>query len=328
MEERGLVMKEELKFAREGDSGRGRGGRGGRGGGRGQENKGEAGIERELIRMGTRVERAPKGMKRSMDNATSWSKSQKCVNWQVEWVRAEGRMLSKALGKLVVGAVYKEVLEDERRKNMTDEERRMERKRRADGVKERERAAKRVRSEPEMFSLMALSSSLQDPITSMWNSSPAEHNCSAISHLKDHPAANDHNQGQQRQEQEYHFYLLRPHTPSSYPKVLIPLDQTKSISEVLRDRVVLEFPTMYVLKTAPKDLPAEWMLEDDFLRAVGKGRARDGTRIKETESGEESSESESSGEEEESETSSSGSSSEEEEALLIEEVEDDDAVMR
>jgi hypothetical protein len=68
----------------------------------------------------------------------------------------------------------------------------------------------------------------------------------------------------------YHFYLHRPLTPSSFPKVLVPLDLNKSLTDLLRKREVLEFPTIYVLDSQPEDLPEKFMLEKHYLAAIGE----------------------------------------------------------
>jgi len=61
-----------------------------------------------------------------------------------------------------------------------------------------------------------------------------------------------------------HFYLLRPHTPSS-SHVLIPLPRTTTLSSCLQHRVILEFPTIYTLPHAPRSLPGGFILESEFL---------------------------------------------------------------
>jgi len=71
----------------------------------------------------------------------------------------------------------------------------------------------------------------------------------------------------------YHLYLHRPLTPSSFPKVLVPLDANKNLAELLRAREVLEFPTIYVLDNRPEDLPKKFMLEKKYLAAIKKGPA-------------------------------------------------------
>ena len=104
-------------------------------------NPGQEPIERSLKMMRTTVELAPKGMKRSGENATTWSKARRTIYWQVEWVREgnAGRSLSKVMGNRPIGEAYAELLEEERKNLLTDEEKRVEKKTKA---KERERLAR------------------------------------------------------------------------------------------------------------------------------------------------------------------------------------------
>ncbi|KAL8743830.1 MAG: hypothetical protein Q9190_003855 [Brigantiaea leucoxantha] len=61
-----------------------------------------------------------------------------------------------------------------------------------------------------------------------------------------------------------HFYLLLPSTPTSY-RVLTPIDPTDSLSTVLTDRLVLEYPTIYALKQPPDKLPTGFVTEEHYL---------------------------------------------------------------
>lgn len=61
-----------------------------------------------------------------------------------------------------------------------------------------------------------------------------------------------------------YFYLLRPHTPTA-SRVLVPLGPASTLSTSLENRVVLEFPTIFVLPYPPEALPGHYMLEEQFL---------------------------------------------------------------
>lgn len=66
-----------------------------------------------------------------------------------------------------------------------------------------------------------------------------------------------------------HFYLHRPQTSSKCP-VLIPLSPSETLAEALHGRLVLEFPTLYVLRQRPGELPTDrFMLEDEYLKECG-----------------------------------------------------------
>jgi hypothetical protein len=57
--------------------------------------------------------------------------------------------------------------------------------------------------------------------------------------------------------------------------VLVPLDLDKTLTDLLRKREVLEFPTIYVLDHPPEDLPEKFMLEMHYLVAIGKEKGEE-----------------------------------------------------
>lgn len=63
---------------------------------------------------------------------------------------------------------------------------------------------------------------------------------------------------------ELHFYLVKALT-SSTTRVLIPLLPTSTLDTCLRGQVVLEFPTIQVLKHPPNDLPEGFQLERAYI---------------------------------------------------------------
>ncbi|QSZ35980.1 hypothetical protein DSL72_007102 [Monilinia vaccinii-corymbosi] len=256
VEERGLVKKMELELARKGlqdDRRRSH---------RNPAHQREDFISKILQSSGITVVKAPCGMSRNMENTSSWSKSQKCMNWQVEWIReadAGGRVLNKSIEKWPISDIYSLLLEEQRRKNMKPEEKAAEKKRKADESKERQ--AKRIRADEGLLDIPPLSS-FQDS-TGAWNvvlDRPITSNPPKLE-SRPHPP--------RKLDPKYRFYLHRPKTRSSYPKVLIPLDPTQSLCKVLENRTVLEFPTIYVFES--KKLPQTFMLEKAYIEATGDG---------------------------------------------------------
>ena len=66
------------------------------------------------------------------------------------------------------------------------------------------------------------------------------------------------------------FHLHHPSLPSSHP-VLIPLPSDATLSTSLTNRLVLEFPTIYVLHQRPGDkLPEKFISEEDFFARAEK----------------------------------------------------------
>ncbi|CAD6449104.1 6a09910b-1815-4def-9da6-a8ab87589a73 [Sclerotinia trifoliorum] len=256
VEERGLVTKTELQLAREGQNDDRR-----------RFNKTtwrqrEDFITKMLQNSGITLVKAPNGMSRNLENTSTWSKTQKCMNWQMEWIREPdtgGRILHKSIDKWSINDTYSILLEDQQRLNMAPEEKAALKKRKANELKENK--AKRIKSVEHLLDIPPLSS-FQN-LTGAWNV------------VLDQPTiSTDQDSTYQastprKLDSKYHFYLHRPKTRSSYPKVLVPLDPTQSISKVLENRTVLEFPTFYVFET--DKFPDTFMLEKDYIKATGDG---------------------------------------------------------
>ncbi|MCJ1342052.1 hypothetical protein MMC31_000232 [Peltigera leucophlebia] len=66
-----------------------------------------------------------------------------------------------------------------------------------------------------------------------------------------------------------HFFLLHPSIPSR-SRVLIPLPPEASLATHLKNKVVLEFPTIYALKYPPEKLPTGFITEDDYYKTQMK----------------------------------------------------------
>lgn len=318
VERRGLVSSEELKRARAGEGEderirRGRGGQRGRKhttGPRGREARGEVPLRKAFAELEIRVRSAPKQMKRNMDNATNWSKNQKCVNWTVEWIRVRdgivsSRLLSKALDRHPLTSVYADLLEEERRKGLTEEEKRQEKKRKAEEIKAR--STKKAKVGLDYSSMPAAASvclscrpaMLQDPSTGTWSLQPISSIASAPENTLS--ASEEIHPPVLPSGNSLSFYLHRPCTPSSFPKVLIPIDPTQPLSQILRRRLILDFPTIYIFDELRNgQLPDGFMFESEYMQAVGEHAT--------SEINEEDAETSSSGDgESDSETSSSGS---------------------
>jgi len=244
IEDRRLVGRDELKVARDGEDATRR---------REREEPGEACIHRILRAYKIRVFRAPKGMRRNVENTTSWSRKSRSINWQVEWIRegASERLLAKALGHRNLGHVFAEIMEEERKVHLTANERKTEKKRRAEQNKER--YAKRLKLERQNELDMTTISRLQNTQTGAWRDIPSY----SLTGPDDSEAAGAN----------LHFFLHRPNTPSSFAKVLVPLDHSRPLLDQLRKRELNEFPTIYVQEH--DTLPEHCMLEKDFLKATG-----------------------------------------------------------
>lgn len=70
---------------------------------------------------------------------------------------------------------------------------------------------------------------------------------------------------------DFNFYLHHPSLPSRHP-VLIPLSPDAKLATSLTNRLVLEFPTIYVLRSQlDAKLPEGFVSEEDFFASARKG---------------------------------------------------------
>lgn len=76
-----------------------------------------------------------------------------------------------------------------------------------------------------------------------------------------------------------HFYLHAPRLPSPQP-VLIPLRHDCTLSANLRNHLVLEFPTIYVLESPPSELPDDYITEEAFDKQMQQESFRDSVMAK------------------------------------------------
>ncbi len=227
---------------------------------------GDSLLEKAQERSGVIVDRAPKGMKRNTDNSTNWSKHQKCINWQIEWIKDDGsHVLAKVLEIHPLGEAYAALLEEQRRVSMTAAEKKQDKKRKATEIKRR---AKKTKADFG-FDLLMQRSSLQNPESSAWDqiTIPECEEVESISRMEADTELIPLCSNTSYDASAVHYlYLHRPYTPSSHPRILIPLNASEPLSSLLRNRVVLEFPTVYALPSSPKSLPDSFMLEDDYLK--------------------------------------------------------------
>ena len=66
----------------------------------------------------------------------------------------------------------------------------------------------------------------------------------------------------------FYLHIPNPRTPSSTP-TLLPLSSARPLSTLLRNHLIREFPTIYVLPYPPEELPSEkYALQRDFAGEV------------------------------------------------------------
>ena len=198
-----------------------------------KEVKGEVCIARMLQQMKCNVITAPKGMRRNKENTSNWNRRNGTINWQVEWMRGESaeRLLYRVLGNQAIGQAYDLICEEERILSLSPEEKRADKKRKArDFNAAQARKAKKARLEQGRLPELSTTSVLQDPERGTWDFTPVY---MAIPYLSQEESPEPE---PAIPRPNYHLYLHRPLTPSSFPKILVPLDLEKTLTELLRKR--------------------------------------------------------------------------------------------
>lgn len=75
---------------------------------------------------------------------------------------------------------------------------------------------------------------------------------------------------QSASHEEYHFYLHRPNLPSNV-RCVIPVEPDAIIKDIIRDRVLIEFPTIFVLSHSNDTLQTPFITEEEYLKLHGAG---------------------------------------------------------
>jgi hypothetical protein len=102
------------------------------------------------------------------------------------------------------------------------------------------------------------------------NTSPQRddsHNTKMANH--DAPSSPLHGSSPESLPPKYSFFLLRPRTSSSR-RVLIPLDPLHTLGDCLRDRTVLEFPTIHVFPSTNAPPSEAFMYEAEYIKQEGE----------------------------------------------------------
>ncbi|KAG8527714.1 uncharacterized protein KY384_007868 [Bacidia gigantensis] len=219
--------------------------------------KGEVPLNATLERSEIIVAKAPKGMHRSKTNRTKWVKQHKCLEWTVEWVHPDGRKeLVQCLDNTPLYQCYQAIVnpkprerKTKKRKTMTEHE---------DSPSKGQCAADGDRSgatdvKDQREDSAPRSECLKDNLPS----SPTTNNqTSPVSPPNPDPNIS--------------FHLHTPTLPSRQTIVAL-LEPEFFLSSGLRTRLVLEYPTIYVLNQASNaPLPEGFLSERQFFENARK----------------------------------------------------------
>ncbi|MCJ1266973.1 hypothetical protein MMC22_006858 [Lobaria immixta] len=198
--------------------------------------KGEVRLKEALEQCGVIVRKAPAGMARAKQNKTCWHPRKKRVVWTVEWIHNGGR---SEIGSCPASLPICEAYTAQSAPCT------QMKKRKRDSEPSPPPSSTASHRPPRPLSLLSATTS------SSSSSSPTA-------------------------KPSLYFYLLRPCTPPSL-RVLIPFPSSMAtLATSLRDRLLLEFPTIYALKYPPDKLPTGFITEAEYLAQPRASSQREG----------------------------------------------------
>ncbi|KAJ5629431.1 hypothetical protein N7528_003088 [Penicillium herquei] len=227
--------------------------------------KGEAGFLRGAETGAVTVIRAPRGMSRNKQNNSRWHPKHKCLSWSVEWVLTSGeKIVRNSLENCPIAEAYDRAFPLPKKEKPNTEPLKDEEQKQSETATAQDSA-------DAVTSDAAVASNPSEP-TAQPEQPPSTNDAENPTETKkstEEDKPQDLSIGPHR---DLYFYLHRPRTRSNKP-VLAPLAPLATLAAVLRERTVLEFPTIYVLEDSPEKLleekdTASFILEEEYLRTV------------------------------------------------------------
>ncbi|GAD93129.1 HIT finger domain protein [Paecilomyces variotii No. 5] len=286
VEHRGITLPSEGELALDGDED------GGVGAGKKRKRetlvKGEAGFLRGAEASGVMVVRAPRGMSRNKENMSRWHPKHKCLSWTVEWIASDGQKIRRNCSETcTIAEAYDRIWPPPK------EEKQVHDAHAADftphtvvdaGIQAQqahEDGPGKPLEQPKDGEASQDIDKDDTQDTLLPETEPPQTTAAEISQ----PESDTQNQPRSLSApvtyRGFYFYLHRPRTATKQT-VLIPLQPSDTLTTSLRNRMVLEFPTLYVLLQSPQELSqsqkdkeeevadCQFLLEEDYLRIYGQ----------------------------------------------------------
>ncbi|KAL5000757.1 hypothetical protein BDV10DRAFT_161310 [Aspergillus recurvatus] len=237
--------------------------------------KGEAGFLKRAAEARVRVIKAPRGMSRAKMNGSRWHPKQKCLQWTIEWVTDDGTKRMNCAETATVAEAYDRAFpltreerqlraqeststselgpasaQESAKESAQDTGRDVEPDKNAESTQSQPQPQPQPQPESDIPLSKSTSEPAQKPITAadsllsnnqptppLDDTAPASKPTSTLPSTE-LPSAH----------RDVFFYIHRPRAATKYP-VLAPLSPESTLTTALQDRVVLEFPTIYILRS-------------------------------------------------------------------------------
>jgi hypothetical protein len=196
--------------------------------------KGQRRTNIEIENSGAIVLKAPEGMSRNKQNKSRWNMKHRYFSWTIEWVLPdESKSLAYVRASRTVAEAFSQNVGGKalRKRKRTEE----------DAVTQPCRGA----SIPEHHD---------------------ESEANATESLE--PRSLKEGRSDSNLLSNLHFYLHCPNTPSAI-KSVVPIDPDATIADIVKERLLLEFPTIFILYDPPKMLSKPFILEADYMKHYG-----------------------------------------------------------
>ena len=189
-------------------------------------------LEATAAERGIKLVRAPKGLSRRKQNTSHPSHHGQNNMWTVEWVHQKGwQRVSNMLDSQTIGEAFDSFFGKVTRKRKRGQDR---------------RNCSRNENETEVHE------TLEDR--------------EGGDFLADRPTDGHEERSAQPTDKpdKFHFYLHRPLTISNI-KVLIPFSREIRLKDLLKDRTIIEFPTIHIRFDTPEQVSKPFLLETAYI---------------------------------------------------------------
>ncbi|KAK4179454.1 hypothetical protein QBC36DRAFT_375933 [Triangularia setosa] len=199
-------------------------------------------LRRRLKNLDIEVVYMPKGMSRQRENKTSWNKRTNAINFQVEWLIYDFSSQQKPQ-KILYKALENTPLYSALTNTVSWHKGQLDRlTREADPEYDEKHPLKKQKPDP------IAPSAIQDSSNSIWSSSPYcfQHPLTSTwFSLTSSPSV-----GSTAEEQyhSYSFYLKKATKEAPNSRTLIPLTSDSNLTDALKGRTVIEFPTIVAIQ--------------------------------------------------------------------------------
>jgi hypothetical protein len=222
--------------------------------------KGQARSNIEIANSGAIVLKAPEGMSRNKQNKTRWNMKYRYLSWTIEWILPDGsKSLANAQAARTVREAFMHTIGGKvlRKRKRTQEDTVTQPCR--EGPIQEPQDDRVVEKVTQHTPPTAASASVGETCPqSAESEAMAQEECLKGEPLKEAKPGDD-------LLSDLNFYLHCPNTPSAI-KSLIPINPNATIADVVKERLLLEFPTIFILYDPPEMLPEPFILEADYAK--------------------------------------------------------------